>query len=193
MSPQPGRFLESIIRLLMPFFLGAAADIDAARADILHTLASYGARTRTELLHAAQIIAFSMSTLETLAEAKDGDLSPNMRLRLRGCANGLSRSGQQNEKALDQSLAYDPPAPVRPTPEAAPIKSTIQPAPSAAGMFHPNIAPVASSLPQSQPAPAKPMPGTEPPHSDYSDQIWIAAMKEVFGGINQGTPATPTP
>jgi hypothetical protein len=36
-------------------------------------------------------------------------MSPAMRLRFWGCANGLNRSCQQNEKSLARSLAGDPP------------------------------------------------------------------------------------
>jgi hypothetical protein len=105
-----GIFMRSIIHFLLPFFADSAADLDAATAEILETLASYGARTRAETLHAAQIIAFSMSTLEILAEAQTADLSPSLRIRFRACANGLNRSALQNETALDRSLAADVPA-----------------------------------------------------------------------------------
>ena len=109
MLPKTSRFLETIVRFLMPFFLGTTVDIDAARAEILETLESYGTRTRSEMLNAAQIIAFGMSALATLAEAQAPDLSPSLRLRFRGCANGLNRSGQQNERTLDRRLACDVP------------------------------------------------------------------------------------
>jgi hypothetical protein len=108
-APRPSAFLEQIIRFLMPFFITTAVDIDAARFEILDTLDSYGARTRAEMLNAAQIIAFGMSTLDTLAEAKAADLSPSLRLRFRGCANGLNRATQQNENTLKQRLACDLP------------------------------------------------------------------------------------
>jgi hypothetical protein len=64
------------------------------------------------MLQAAQIIALGMTTLDVLAEAKTADMSQSMRLRYRGCANGLNRSTLRTEKALDERLAYDlPPAP----------------------------------------------------------------------------------
>ncbi len=119
MTPLPnpsrnGAFLESLIRFLMPFFIDSAVDRAAARLEILETLGSYGTRTRAELLAAARIIAFGMATLDTLAEAKAADLSPSMRVRYRGCANGLNRSTIQNEKILDKRLAAAPPQPVDP-------------------------------------------------------------------------------
>ena len=115
MPHQPSPFLESIIRFLMPFFLGTAIDVDAARADIIETLGAYATRTRSELLTAAQIIAFSMTTLDVLSEAKTVEMSVAMRLRHRSCANGLNRACKQNEKTLDHRLAADPPTPA-PTP-----------------------------------------------------------------------------
>jgi hypothetical protein len=111
----PSAFLEAIISFLMPYFIGTAVDISAARTEIIETLAAYATRTRTEMLQAAQIIAFAMSTLDTLAEAKAADLSPSLRIRFRGCANNLNRSASQHQTALDRSLACD----LSPTPEPA--------------------------------------------------------------------------
>lgn len=123
-APQ-GAFLESLIRFLMPFFLGTAVDPDAARTEILRTLAAYAARTRAEMLAAAQIIAFSMTTLDVLAEAKaNTELTPNQKIRFRSCANGLSRATQQTEKALEARLMADPP-------KAAPAREPINDAAAA--------------------------------------------------------------
>src|ERR1700683_2044692 len=87
MSLQANRFVDHLIHFLMPFFLSAAPTFEEAHAEILETLASYGPRTRQEFLHAAQMIAFGLSTLDALAEAKASEMSPSMRLRYRGCAN----------------------------------------------------------------------------------------------------------
>jgi hypothetical protein len=84
---------------------------------IIETLESYGTRTRSEMLQAAQIIALGMTTLDVLAEAKTAEMSQSMRLRYRGCANGLNRSTLRTEKALDERLAYDPPATAETIPE----------------------------------------------------------------------------
>lgn len=75
-SLQPSRFLERIIRFLMPFFSDTAEDTEEARADIIQTLESYGTRNRAELLNAAQIIAYSFSTLDALAEANPRNSPP---------------------------------------------------------------------------------------------------------------------
>jgi hypothetical protein len=117
MSPQTNRFVEHLIHFLMPYFLDAAPSIEEARAEILETLASYGARTRQEFLLAAQIIAFGLSTLDILADAKTVEMSPSMRLRYRGCANSLNRASQQSEKALAKLLTCDLPGSTEPAPE----------------------------------------------------------------------------
>jgi hypothetical protein len=109
-----GAFVERLLRVLIPLFTGVSQDLVAARAEVLETLAAYGARTRAELLFAARIIAFSFAALDTLAEAAAPDLSPSMRLRFRGCANNLNRSGQKIEQALAKHLANAPPDAVDP-------------------------------------------------------------------------------
>jgi hypothetical protein len=110
--PHPSAFLESIIAFLLPSVMTAAKDVRDARNEIIETLGSYGTRTRSEMLQAAQIIALGMTTLDVLAEAKTAEMSQSMRLRYRSCANGLNRSTLRTEKALDERLAYDPPPPV---------------------------------------------------------------------------------
>ena len=114
MSVIPNPFLITMIAFLEPYFICAGIDIATARAEIVETLGSYGTRSRSEILNAAQIIAFSMSTLETLREAKADEMSPSMRVRYRGCANGLNRSSQQHEKTLALRLACDLPTAVDP-------------------------------------------------------------------------------
>jgi hypothetical protein len=112
--PQSSPFMEHLIRFLMPFFIVMTADINEARAEILETLASYGARTRSEMLNAVQIIAYGFTALDVLGEAKAAEMSPSMRLRFRSCANGLNRSCQQNEKSLARRLARDVPEAAEP-------------------------------------------------------------------------------
>jgi hypothetical protein len=94
----------------MPYFLAASRDKQEARSEILDTLAAYETRTRAEMLQAAHIIAFGLTTLDVLAEAKTSEMSQSMRLRYRSCANSLNRSTLQTEKALDQRLGDEIPA-----------------------------------------------------------------------------------
>jgi len=110
-------FLERLIGFLMPYFHDLAPDPAVARAEILETLASYGGRSRSEVINAARIIAFSFSALDILAEAQGMDMSASMRLRHRGCANGLNRSCQQNEQTLARRLARELPAEIEPAAE----------------------------------------------------------------------------
>ena len=110
MALRPNSFLETIIAFLLPYFSAAARDKHEARSEIVDTLASYETRTRAEMLQAAHIIAFGMTTLDVLAEAKTAEMSQSMRLRYRSCANSLNRSTLQTEKALDQRLGDEIPA-----------------------------------------------------------------------------------
>jgi hypothetical protein len=186
---KPSAFLENLIQFLLPFFIGTAVDIDAARAEILETLASYATRTRAEMLIAARIIAFGMSTLDALKEAKAldlADLSPSMKIRCRGCANALNRSTIQNEKALDQRLAHDLPAPTDPAPEPvndvpdAEVQGTIDHA-RAAIQAHRNR--VAGLRPATAPASTQ---------QDRNKQLWAGAMIDTLRqmGITDGPSPT---
>ena len=107
-TPPPSLLLNRVIRYLLPFFLHLTPDAQTARQEVLATIAAYGARTRAELMIAAKIIAFNLSAMDVLCEAKvDADLSPLLRLRLRGCARNLDQAANANEKALDRRLRCD--------------------------------------------------------------------------------------
>ena len=100
---------ERLILFLMPYFLTVTSDRAAAKLEILQTLTDYGARTRSELITAARIIALSFSSLDLLAESKAMEMSPSLRLKYRTCANSLDRTSQRNETALNRSLACQDP------------------------------------------------------------------------------------
>ncbi len=119
---RPGPFLNRLVIYLLPYFLAVTADEENAKAEVLETLASYGARTRAELVKAVQIIAFSFSALDVLAEAKMGGsrLPPTLRLRYLGCANALNRHGEHSEKMLEKRLKCDPAGTAKPTAQPAP-------------------------------------------------------------------------
>jgi len=105
MAARSGIFLETIVALLMPYFMRPGRDVQDVRTEICATLAAYAVRTHAEILEAAQIIAFSMTSLDVLAEARTTEMSASMRVRCRGCANGLRRATAQLEKALNERLA----------------------------------------------------------------------------------------
>jgi len=117
--PLRSPFLARIILFLMPYFLPTCPDAAAAAQEILETIASYGVASRSEVINAARVIAFSFAALDTLVEAKEPDLSPSLRLRHKSCANGLNRACQQNERLLTARLARNAPdtAPPRPDPK----------------------------------------------------------------------------
>jgi hypothetical protein len=160
--PATNPFIERLIRFLMPYFAAVTMDHDAARAEVIETIASYGARTRAEMINAVQIIAFSFSALDVLAEAKATEMPPALRLRFRGCANNLSRSSQKNEDTLGKRLASDPPAasddasePIDDMPEAAYEESL--------ALAKAHIATYRDSLPAADPVTSGPdMPSAQP-------------------------------
>jgi hypothetical protein len=187
-APRPSPFLEQIVRFLIPFFIGSATDFDAARADILETLASYGAQTRSQMLNAAQIIAFGMSALETLAEVNAAEMSPSMCLRHRSCANGLNRSGQQHEKALAVRLTCHHPNAAEPEAEptndvpAAQVQATIQQTQATIDTTRARLSPVRSVS-------ASPLMGT--PQQDRNKQLWGGAMIDTLAQMGMPVVAAP--
>jgi hypothetical protein len=152
--------LNHVLAFLLPFFLqGAVGNADLARAAALQLLGSYGATSSSDLLLAAQVIAFSFSTLDALGKAvAEPDLSPSARLRHRGNANALHRSGEQCRKALDRSRHPNPagkampddvrpPAPDHPVPDITAAMQKVQQAivdaaPSLAQRLTSNVQPI---------------------------------------------------
>jgi hypothetical protein len=179
--------MERLIRFLVPYFIVVTPDLEAARAEVLETLASYGARTRSEMLNAIQIIAFGLSALETLGEAKTDEMSPSMRLRFRGCANNLNRSGQKNEQVLARRQARDLPDIVKPVaepvddvPEAL-VEEIIQ-------QTRTKIDTTRNRLSCTRPASG---PYAKPASKEqYDKRPWGSAMLQALAGM--GIPAQPT-
>jgi len=112
----PSVFRERLLTFLLPYFLPVTKEFEAARDTVLETLASYGARTRSEMIQATRIFAFSFTALDMLAIVQGAEaMPPTMKLRYRGCANALNRSCQQDEKMLAKRLACDAPGATKPT------------------------------------------------------------------------------
>jgi hypothetical protein len=187
--------------LLMPFFAGA--DRKAVAAAVLETLGDYMPDTRAELLHAAQIIAFSMSALDSLSDAVSLELPTTLRMRLRGGANALNRSAMQTMRALDKRQAagadealppIEPPI-VEPEPVAADVPP-IAALPAAASPAAAPALPIATAAPRVQPAAA----GNPQAHAARSviseaenRQIWAQALREVAADLApQDEPALAT-
>jgi hypothetical protein len=105
-------FHERLISCLLPYFLHLTADIDLARAEVVETLESYGARTRSEMINAMRIISLSFASMDLLAAANDAAVPADQQLSYVRHANSLARICQQNENALAKRLATDLPDPV---------------------------------------------------------------------------------
>ena len=172
MALRPNSFLETIIAFLLPYFSAASRDKHEARSEIIDTLACYETRTRAEMLQAAHIIAFGMTTLDVLAEAKTAEMSQSMRLRYRGCANSLNRSTLQTEKALDQRLGDELPAAPAAMPE--PVDDMREAEIMAAIQQY--KAKIDTQRPRAHPA-TGPHPATNDPRDQAWDpELWATAM-----------------
>jgi hypothetical protein len=144
------------------------------------------------MLQAAHIIALGMTTLDVLAEAKTAEMSQSMRLRYRGCANGLNRATLQTEKALDQRLGDEIPA-AAPTPVADPADNIVSDIADAeldaaiqeAIVAHRNNSP----YPAASATHATPV--TAATQQDQASQLWAAAMLDSLHKL--GVPVQPAP
>jgi hypothetical protein len=172
MARPPNSFLETIIAFLMPYFVAASMDKREARSEILDTLAAYETRTRAEMLQAAHIIAFGMTTLDVLAEAKTAEMSQSMRLRYRSCANSLNRSTLRTEQALDQRLGDEIPAAPVEMPEPiddmreAEIMAVIQQHKAKIDAQRPRVHPATAPHPTTNAA----------PDQTWNPELWASAM-----------------
>ena len=172
----------------MPMFLGVAAgNIDLARMAALETMNAYRTRNHADLIAVAQIIAFGLAALGSLSLSMADDISINMALRLRGNANALNRSAEQNRRAISQngSQAGEPPdeppgEPIDPAYEAKVIAdlaatekmladARVQPTPVPASAFN-----AASTMTDQQ-----------------KGAIWAAAMTEVAKEFTASLPNLP--
>jgi hypothetical protein len=90
-----------IVALLAPMFLGVTAgDINLARVAAFETVSDYRTQSHADLVAIAQIIAFGLAALGSLSLSMADDISVSMALRLRGNANALNRSAEQNRRAV---------------------------------------------------------------------------------------------
>jgi hypothetical protein len=105
--------LTLIVALLAPMFLSVCgSDIALAQAAALETVNDYRAQNNAGLIAVALIVAYGLATLSSLSQSMEDNITPSMALRLRGNANALNRSAEQNRQALKRSLddaAFYPP------------------------------------------------------------------------------------
>jgi hypothetical protein len=181
-------FLERLVRLLLPYFIGMCPDLESARSEILETLASYGSRTRSGLLNAAQVIAYGLAGLETLHEAKTTEMSPSMRLRYRGCANNLNRSCQKTEQILairlageDTDAARSPAETAADLPETR-VQEAIQDVQATIDANRNRLSGARASIPG---------PRRIPPSQQENKRLWGGAMMNALAQM--GMPVQPVP
>ena len=114
--------LGIIIDLVTPLLMTAGlTDISLARIAARQAIEAYRAQAEPELVSAAQIFGFGICSLDSLRLSARNGASINQKLRLRGNANGLSRSSQRANTTLThqrQDAAADP-ATAEPDPIAA--------------------------------------------------------------------------
>jgi hypothetical protein len=205
--------MNLIIALLAPMFLGVTAgDIRYARMAAIETVNAYRARNHADLIAVAQIVAFGLAALGSLSLSFADDLSLSMTLRLRGNANALNRSAEQNRRVLRQSRDDDPMqhlAPIMSEPET-PIAFSPGAFPEDDVVSEPGTllslaaeqelvaeaqarlqspAQNAEQDPVSPPAPAL---STAPAPSEKRDrEMWAIAMVQEAAEINAGIPNLP--
>jgi hypothetical protein len=88
-----------IAAFLAPMFLGiTSGDVALARLAAVEAVNAYRARDHADLIAIAQIIAYGLAALGSLSLSMEADRSVSMTLRLRGNANALNRSAEQNRR-----------------------------------------------------------------------------------------------
>jgi hypothetical protein len=101
--------LELIYCVLTPLFMaGCYGDMDNGRLAAVETIASYRPATQADLIKIAQIIGFGLAALDDLRLSMHPDVGLAQKMRLRGQANALNRSAQQNATSLERSRKANP-------------------------------------------------------------------------------------
>jgi hypothetical protein len=114
-TQDPGEtpMLGILITMVAPLLMAGGVDLGTATAAARQAIDAYRVRGEPELLSAAQILGFSVMSLDSLRLSAGPEVSVSRKLRLRGNANGLSRSCQRANAMLERQrreAAYDPPA-----------------------------------------------------------------------------------
>jgi len=173
-------FLLVVLASVMGAGLGDAA---LARRAAVEAIEAYQPRGQGELIATGRILAFAMAGLDTLRLSAPADLSPSMKLKLRGTANGLNRSAKDNGvlrgagpasgSAVTEADSAPPPAVPPPPPEKAPVVQDWAKA----------MRGVAGRLRQGAAEAA--------PEQRTLNALWIDALTGVAGEIGQGRHSPP--
>jgi hypothetical protein len=187
-TPSADILMNLIVALLAPMFLCVTAgDVGFARMAAAETVNAYRARTQSDLIAIAQIIAFGLAALGSLSLSMEDDLSLSMTLRLRGNAVACNRSAEQNRRAIRQSAGNGHAATAAES-EIPPATIADDPGPTPAGAFlsaaaAQELAAEASARlrdPQTPPTQMTDLKSAEKRHQE----MWAIAMVKDAGDLN---------
>ena len=119
--------LDYLLAVLASVMAPALDDPALARKAAQQAIDAYQPQTTHELLATGQILAFALTALEALRLSAPEDVSPSMKLKLRGNANGLNRAARDNTRILDAIRHTPAPLPAWQIPEPPPAKPTGKP------------------------------------------------------------------
>jgi hypothetical protein len=197
--------LHVIASILAPIFLGVTGgDVGLARVAAIETVNVYRAHNCADLIAVAQIVAYGLAALSSLSLSLDDELSLSMILRLRGNANALNRSAEQNRRAI-RINAQPQDADVMVQPEPAAMPETYDDAPEAEPFLNEAAAELLAAesrnrLPGPQPkAAAEPVAraatavaATAPDATEKRHrEMWAIAMVKEASEITAGIPGMP--
>jgi hypothetical protein len=182
-----------VVALLAPMFLTATGgNVQQARITAAHTLDSFQAMTRGELITSALIIAFSLTAMSSLSLSMQDGLPLPLILRLRGNAQSASRAAEQNRCALQQDRRLAPQAEGAFDPREAELSAKEVEVIAAVAAARKRVSPAQTQPAQTQPAqtqptPPSPAPTTQDPHV----QAWASAFMDVAAEIAAEIPHLP--
>ncbi len=186
--------MAPLLALIAPLLrVDGLGDIAPARHAARRTLAAYRAEHPDDLIAAARIVGFALVALDSLRLSVQADLSPTIKLRLRGNANALNRASrgagralQRSKRAVPGSKRGDPghPAPVagvRVRPEQAHGNIT---------HAHGDADPAAIAAPAAGGC-IGPHPPADRRADDHHKRLWADAMRDVALECSDGLSTLP--
>jgi hypothetical protein len=167
--------LNLIVTLLAPMFLCASdGDIRFARMAAIETINGYRAQNHAGLIAVAQIVAFGLAALGSLSLSMADDISVSMTLRLRGNANALNRSAEQNRRALTKQYVDSAVPHTVPTPS-----------------FDQENHPQKTEAPKPMPAPISAAKPPTPQQQQQNRSAWASAITGVAKEFTDSLPFLP--
>jgi hypothetical protein len=165
MSENP--LLDYLLTVLASVMTPALVDPARARTAAQQAIDAYQPKTDHELIATSQILAFALAALEALRLSGPEDVSPSMKLKLRGNANGLNKTARDNARILDA------------------IRETPTPLPAWFAPFTPKANPTAPTTPANSANPANPPIPTDKPD-------WASAMTRMAEKLSKNPPPPAT-